>query len=71
VALSGRLDPRYASEISDRRAYFKYRQNWLLIHSKAPELEQAIYAGDAFLTRLEGEWWIPFRDGADLDAADG
>ncbi len=68
VTLSGRLDPRYATEISDRGAYFKYRQNWFLIHSRMPELQRAIYAGDAFLTRLEGEWWIPFRDGADPEA---
>ncbi len=68
LTLAGRLDPRYATEISDRGAYFKYRQNWFLIYAKAPELAQAIYAGDAFLTRLEGEWWIPFRVGTESEA---
>lgn len=68
VGLSGRLDPRYATAISDRRAYFKYRQNWFLIHSRVSEVQRAIEAGDAFLTRLEGEWWIPFRDGTGADA---
>lgn len=60
-ALSGRLDPRYAEEVSGDAAYFTYGKNRLLIHTKDSDLERAIYKGDAFLTRLEGEWWIPLH----------
>lgn len=65
LALAGRLDPRYAPDISDRLSYFKYGGNWFLIHTRDPEVERALYRGDAFLTRLEGEWWIPFDTGSD------
>jgi hypothetical protein len=61
VALTGRLDPRYVNEISGGSS-FGYGSNWLLIHTRDANLERAIYKGDAFLTRLEGEWWLPFDD---------
>lgn len=61
IAVTGRLDPRFAEEISARAASLKYCNNWLLIHTSNPELERAIYTGNAFLTALEGEWWIPFH----------
>ena len=31
------------------------------IRSKSPELLQASLTGDALMTRLECEWWMPFR----------
>jgi hypothetical protein len=31
-----------------------------MVHSNKPELLHAIHRGDAFLTRLEGEWWMRF-----------
>jgi hypothetical protein len=33
-----------------------------LIHSRNEKLLNAIYHGDAFLSRLEGEWWMRFCD---------
>jgi hypothetical protein len=56
IALSGRLDPRFAQEFSDRYCFFNYDGPWTLTHSRKPEILQAIYQGDLFLTRLEGEW---------------
>jgi hypothetical protein len=32
------------------------------VQSKKPEVLSAIHRGDAFLTRLEGEWWARFSD---------
>ena len=40
----------------------KHTGNWLLIHTRDAALERAIHMGDAFLTRLESEWWLPFQD---------
>ena len=59
IALSGRLEPRFMSEFSDRYCLFNRGYNWMLIHSQNPELLNVILRGNAFLTRLEGEWWIP------------
>jgi hypothetical protein len=56
IALSGRLDPKFAQEFSDKNCFFNCGGPWTLTHSKNPEILQAIYQGDLFLTRLEGEW---------------
>jgi Acetyltransferase (GNAT) domain len=61
IALSGRLDPRYLSEMTGASS-IKHTGNWLLIHTRDAALERAIHMGDAFLTRLESEWWLPFQD---------
>jgi hypothetical protein len=56
IALSGRLDPKFAQEFSDKYCFFNCGGPWTLTHSKNPEVLRAIYKGDMFLTRLEGEW---------------
>jgi hypothetical protein len=56
IALSGRLDPKFAQEFSDKYCFFNCGGPWTLTHSKNPEVLRAIYQGDMFLTRLEGEW---------------
>jgi hypothetical protein len=56
IALSGRLDPKFAQEFSDKYCFFNCGGPWTLTHSRNPEILQAIYQGDMFLTRLEGEW---------------
>ena len=58
VALSGRLDPRFVQEFSDSYCLFNRRGPWTLIHSRRPDLVQAIQRGNAFLTPLEGEWCL-------------
>lgn len=61
LALVGRIDPRLMSAFSARRCFFHHRGGWMLIHSRDPELLQAIQRGDAFLSRLEGEWCARFQ----------
>ena len=61
VALAGRLDPAFAAELSERHCLFYRRGNWTLIHSRRPKLLHAIERGDAFLSRLEGEWCLRFQ----------
>jgi len=60
VALSGRLDPATAQGLSDRGASFAREGPWFLYHSRHPGVECAIESGAAFLSRLEGEWWMGF-----------
>jgi hypothetical protein len=62
-ALTGRLDPSYGRPLSDRDAVFRLRANRLMFATSRPDVERAILAGDAFLSRFEIEWWIPFGEG--------
>jgi len=36
---------------------------WTLVHSRDADIMAAIHQGDAFLSRLEGEWWLRFLGG--------
>ncbi|HKQ78950.1 MAG TPA: hypothetical protein VJ810_34955 [Blastocatellia bacterium] len=62
IALSGRLDPKFVQEFSDKYCSFNCGGPWTLTHSRNPEVLQAIYQGDLFLTRLEGEWCMRFQN---------
>ena len=54
--VAGRLEPGLMREMSARHCYFREAGHWTLVHSKNPELLEAILGGDAFFSRLEGEW---------------
>jgi hypothetical protein len=60
VAVQGRLDPRFARELSAPHCWFRRGPN-ALIHSRRADVIDAIQQGDAFLSRLEGEWWLKFH----------
>lgn len=61
VALSGRLDPPFAWELSERFFLLYRRRFSMWIHSQQPEVVDTILAGDAFLSRLDGEWCVRYR----------
>lgn len=62
VAVSGQVDPAYMQALSDAHCIFRLDRHsgGVRLHSRHEEVLQTILRGDAFLTRLEGEWWIPF-----------
>jgi hypothetical protein len=62
VAVQGRLDPRYVQELSNRHCWLRRAGSWTLVHSRRADIMAAIQQGDAFLSRLEGEWWLRFDD---------
>ena len=63
TAVRGRLDPGFVQEISDQHCWLRTDGTWTLVHSRHPEIMAAFHWGDAFLSRLEGEWWLRFLDG--------
>jgi hypothetical protein len=63
AAVRGRLDPRYIQELSDRHCWLRREGTWTLVHSRHDDVAAAILQGDAFLSRLEGEWWMRFHGG--------
>lgn len=62
AAVRGRLDPHHLKELSDRHCWLRQEGPCVLIHSRHADVLAAIRQGDAFLSRLEGEWWLRFLD---------
>jgi hypothetical protein len=60
AAVRGRLEPRLVQELSDRHCWLRREGSWTLVHSRHADVTAAIQQGDAFLSRLEGEWWMRF-----------
>lgn len=63
VALSGRMDPPFFKGLADRYCLFRFQGSSTLVHARRPELLQPLFRGDAFFSRLEGEWCLRFRPG--------
>jgi hypothetical protein len=57
LAVTGRIVPGFMKEFSRRLCLFYHRSNYFLAYSRNKNILNAIHAGKAFLTRLEGEWW--------------
>jgi len=49
--------------LSDRRCWFRQEGTWTLVHSRHRDILSAVHQGDAFLSRLDGEWWLRFHGG--------
>ena len=60
LAVSGRLDPPATRDLERKQCVFQLGKPWVLIHSRNRELMDSIHAGRAYLTRLDGEWWLNF-----------
>lgn len=61
IAASGQTDPALFHVLARKHCFFNHDGgSYFLLHSRHPELLQAIQRGDAFLSRLEGEWWISY-----------
>ncbi|HEX4997529.1 MAG TPA: hypothetical protein VFY29_04860 [Terriglobia bacterium] len=61
VVLSGRPERNLTQILSERHCIFACGPDWTLIHSRTPEIVDAFHRGDAFFSRLEGEWYTHFR----------
>ena len=62
VAISGELDPRFTRELAASRCEFGWPGCAVVAQSRDIDLLNAIHRGDAFVSRLEGEWWARFSD---------
>jgi hypothetical protein len=60
LAVHGQLDPTHAEDLREKCCFFYRRGSWLLVHSRDRELQQYILSGNAFLSRLDGEWCMGF-----------
>lgn len=62
VAVCGRVEPRLARELSQNRCGFTFHDVSVLAHSANAGILNAIHRGAAFLSRLDGEWWLRFHE---------
>jgi hypothetical protein len=61
MAVSGQVDPALLPALTERHCLLHGAGDaTLLVHSRQPDVLNALFRGDAFLTRLEGEWWIGY-----------
>lgn len=60
VAVSGQLDPELLPVLSEKLCVLHRGRggSWILAHARDRRILQALQLGEAFFTRLEGEWWI-------------
>jgi hypothetical protein len=63
AALRGRLQPETTETMASRRSWLRMDGPHLLVHSRHREITNAIQRGSAFLSRLDGEWWIRIATG--------
>lgn len=55
ISLFGRLEPDLMQTGTRKFGFVSPGQYWMLIHSRHPELLQAVRNGEAFLSRMEGD----------------
>lgn len=58
AAVQGRLEAHVREPLARRKALFHQSGYLALIHARDREVLHAIQAGQALLSRLEGEWWM-------------
>jgi hypothetical protein len=56
AALCGRLEPDFMDELRRMKCLLYNRGQWMLVHSRNPAILESIRRGEAFLSRLEGEY---------------
>ncbi len=67
TTIAGRLSPEWMPEVLARPMRIAADGGWMMVHARDHEIVAAIQRGDAFISRLESEWWIPFRGGSYTD----
>jgi hypothetical protein len=61
IALRGIVDRQWMADFSEKNCFFTCRGGWMVAHSRKPAFLEPLNSGDAFLSRLDGEWCLAFR----------
>ena len=70
AALEGRMARGFAPALAQHRCQFTAPGVYVLFHSRHPQIADAVAYGNAFLSRLDGEWWMRFFGEASAAASD-
>lgn len=60
IAVSGRLDPPHLQALTDAHCVLHRRGPWVLLNTKHAELIRSFETGDAWFSRLDGEWCLGY-----------
>jgi hypothetical protein len=63
-ALEGRMEPHLTVVLRGKRCIMQNRPVWTLLQARDPALLVPLLRGDAFFSRLDGEWWMRFSGDA-------
>jgi hypothetical protein len=61
LALEGRIEPRFTADMGNMQCFFQSSAELTLLHARDPAVLASLMQGNAFFTRLEGEWWPRFH----------
>ena len=57
AAVIGGIEPALVKELSESQCLFFIRNTYTVAYSKDQQIMDALMKGDAFFSRLEGEFW--------------
>jgi hypothetical protein len=60
TAVEGRVESRLLEDLASPPFTLARRGPWTVVHSRRPELLEAMQRGALTLSRLDGEWWMDF-----------
>lgn len=60
VCIKGQSIPKYLTSLTAQNCFFRHPSSATLVHSRNPDITNAVRCGDAALTRLDGECWLRF-----------
>ena len=61
TVIEGRMEPSFAAALGQLKCFFLSPSMYTLFHARNPELTAALARGEAFFSRLDGEWWMRFH----------
>jgi hypothetical protein len=61
TAVRGRFEPQHGMELSRLNCWLRTEGPWTVFHTRDTEIAAALQQGDAFFSRLDGEWWLGFQ----------
>ena len=56
IGLHGRMEPQFMQELTARSCFFFRNGSWTMLHTNKPDLLAQVQSGNAFFSRLDGEW---------------
>jgi hypothetical protein len=60
ACVKGQSIPKYLTSLTAQNCFFRHPNSATLVHSRNPDITNAVRCGDAALTRLDGECWLRF-----------
>lgn len=61
IGMHGTIERQFMADFSEKNCFFTCRGGWTVSYSRKPQLLQRLNSGDAFLSRLDGEWCLGLR----------